>query len=121
MAWTLYYDGGCNLCHASKLRVERWAESRGFPLHVDILQSPEAMEKGYGDAMVLEIDGKPHFGADAWLETMRLAPWYLRWIGTVCRVPGIRQLASFGYGVVARFRYKLFGTRACPLPGSRPK
>lgn len=116
MAWTLYYDGGCNLCHASKLRVERWAERAKLPLHVDILQSPEAIEKGYGSAMVLEVDGEPLYGADAWLAMMQIAPWYLRWVGWLGLVPGVRQLMKAGYGVVARYRYRWFGTRACPLP-----
>lgn len=114
--WTLYYDGGCNLCHASKLRAERWAERAGHPLHVDVLQSEEAIRKGYsGDAMVLEAD-HVYYGAEAWLKIMELSPWYLRWLSIVGRWPGFHRLMIWGYALVARIRYRVFGTRACQLP-----
>lgn len=117
--WTLYYDGGCNLCHASKLRAEKWAEQAKRPLNVDILQSDAALAKGFsGDAMILEADGKVFEGADAWLKLMELAPWYLRWISWARVVPPARWMARLGYGVVARLRFKLFGTRACQLPAA---
>lgn len=119
MPWTLYYDGGCNLCHASKLRVERWAERQGRPLSVDILQSDEAIAKGYGDAMVVEADGQVYQGAPAWLKLMELAPLGLRWIAWLAKVPGVRQLMIWGYGVVARYRYRWFGRRACPIPSQK--
>lgn len=121
MAWTLYYDGGCNLCHASKLRAERWAERAQRPLTAEVLQSPSAMAKGYYDAvepaqMVLETESEVLYAADAWLRILEIAPWYLRWVPVACRVRSLRALAKRLYLVVARFRYRLFGTRACPLP-----
>jgi predicted DCC family thiol-disulfide oxidoreductase YuxK len=116
MTWKLFYDGGCNLCHASKLRAERWAEARGQSMEVDILQNDEARSKGSGTAMVLEADGQVYSGADAWLRLMSIAPWYLRWIGWCRLTPPTRWLASALYRIVAHYRYKWFGTRACPLP-----
>jgi len=121
MAWKLYYDGGCNLCHTSKLRAEKWAERAHKPLEVDILQSDEAIAKGYpADTMVLEADGKVYYGADAWLQIMTFAPFYLRWIAWFRRVPPLAWLAKKAYAVVAHYRYKWFGTRACPIPTTRP-
>ena len=121
MQWTLYYDGGCNLCHAAKLRVERWAEAAGQPLHVDILQGPEASSKGYGmGSMVLEVDGKALYGGDAWLEMMRVSPWYLRWLSWLRFTGFTRWLVRVGYGFVARVRFRVFGRRACPLPPVKP-
>lgn len=120
--WKLFYDGGCNLCHTSKLKAEKWAENYGQPLDVDLLQSDEAIEKGYSNGlMVLEVDGKPIYGADAWLYIMKVAPWYLQPIAWMHFTPPTRWLAKFGYGIVARVRYKLFGTRACPLPSHSAK
>lgn len=117
MAWKLFYDGGCNLCHTSKLRVEKWAEKAGRPLDVDILQSDEAVAKGYPmDAMVLEADGTVYYGADAWLKIMEVSPWYLRWIAWTRHVPPLAWVAKKIYGIVARYRYKWFGTRACAIP-----
>lgn len=118
--WKLFYDGGCNLCHTSKLRVERWAEAAGQPLEVEILQSDEAITKGYQDAMVLEADGKVYQGADAWLHIMRIAPWYVRWLSLLALTPPTRWLASQGYWIVARLRFRIWGRRTCPIP-TRPK
>lgn len=115
--WTLYYDGGCNLCHTSQLRLERWAARHHQPLHVDVLQGDSAITKGYGmEGMVLEIDGKPHIGYDAWLETLSVAPWPLRWIYPLRHLGFIRGLFKFAYGIVAKYRLKWFGTRVCQIP-----
>lgn len=115
--WTLYYDGGCNLCHVSQLKLEKWAAKAGQPLHVDILQSDEGLKKGYTlDGLVLEIDGKAHVGYDGWLESMKVAPWYLRWIHGLRNNKLARRFAKYWYGVVAKYRYKWFGTRACQIP-----
>ena len=117
--WKLFYDGGCNLCHSSKLRVERWAEAAGQPLDVEILQSDEAIAKGYQDAMVLETGSKTFEGADAWMRIMHIAPWYLRWLALADLTPPTRWLAKQGYWLVARVRYRIWGRRACPLPSAR--
>ncbi len=118
--WKLFYDGGCNLCHVSKLRAERWAQVMGKPLEVDVLASDEALAKGYGELMVLEADGEVLTGADAWLKMMSLAPWYLRWVSWFGKTKPTRSVARFFYGIVAKYRYKWFGTRACQMP-TRPQ
>lgn len=120
MRWKLFYDGGCNLCHVSKLRVEKWAERKRFPLDVEIVQSEEGVRKGYGSAMVLETEDGALFGADAWLELMKLAPWHMNWLHYLGHFPGMRSLLKWGYGIVAKYRYKWFGTRACPIPTMKP-
>lgn len=121
MVWKLYYDGGCNLCHSSKLKVEKWAARAGQPLEVDILQSDEAVAKGYvGDAMVLETD-RVYSGGDAWLKFMEIAPWYLRWLSWAKYTPFTRWLVRLGYGLVARVRYRIWGTRSCPIPTAQQR
>ncbi|HLO99462.1 MAG TPA: DUF393 domain-containing protein [Fimbriimonas sp.] len=115
--WILYYDGGCNLCHSSQLRLEKWAQNRSQPLLVDILQSEAAISKGYGlDGMVLEVDGHPYIGYEAWLETLCVAPWPLRWIYPIRHLAIVRWISKIGYGIVAKYRLKWFGTRACQIP-----
>ena len=119
--WTLYYDGGCNLCHTSKLKIEKWAEQAHQPLTVDVLQSDEGIRKGYTlEGMILEIDGKPHIGYDAWLESMKVSPWYLRGFYGLRKVPPIRWAFKVGYGFVAKYRLMMFGTRACQIPPRKP-
>jgi predicted DCC family thiol-disulfide oxidoreductase YuxK len=115
-AWKLYYDGGCNLCHTSQLRVERWAKRAGQPLDVDVLLSDEGLAKGYGEAMVLEADGKVLQAADAWMKVMTIAPWYLRWLALLAKTKPTMALARFGYGVIAKYRLKWFGSRECKVP-----
>jgi predicted DCC family thiol-disulfide oxidoreductase YuxK len=120
MPWKLFYDGGCNLCHSSKLRVAKWAAKRNFPLELEILQSEEGLRKGYGSAMVLETERGVFQAEHAWLEIMLIAPWYLRWVHWLGKVPLIRPALAWGYRVVAKYRYRWFGTRACPVPSSKP-
>ncbi len=120
MVWKLFYDGGCNLCHVSKLRAERWAERAGQPMEVDILQSHYAIEQGYGDAMVLEAD-RVYQGAEAWMKIMTISPWYLRWLGWLGQFWPFHPILKWGYGVVAKYRYRWFGTRACPIPGAKTR
>jgi predicted DCC family thiol-disulfide oxidoreductase YuxK len=114
--WKLFYDGGCNLCHVSQLRAERWAQRAGQPLDVDVLASDEAISKGYGDAMVLEADGKVYEAADAWLKIMTVGPWYLRPLSWTRFFPPTHWLAAVAYNVVAKYRIKWFGSRACQIP-----
>lgn len=117
MAWRLYYDGGCNLCHVSKLRCERWAERAQLPLIAMPLQSEEGIARGYGvQAMVLETNEGIYRGADAWLILMKISPWYIRWVGWIARLPGARVVFKWAYSVIARYRIRWFGSRACPMP-----
>ena len=119
--WTLYYDGGCNLCHTSQLKIEKWATKAGQPLHVDVLQSDEAIGKGYTlEGLVLEIDGQPHIGYDGWLESMKVAPWYGRWIYGLRKIRAARWIFKMIYAFVAKVRYILFGRRACQIPPKNP-
>lgn len=118
--WKLFYDGGCNLCHTSQLRIEKWAKRAGQSLDVDVLQSDEAIDKGYTlEGLVLEIDGTPHIGYDGFLESMKVAPWWGRWIYGLRNVRLARKIAKWAYGIVAKYRHKWFGTRSCPIPSSK--
>jgi predicted DCC family thiol-disulfide oxidoreductase YuxK len=113
--WKLFYDGGCNLCHASQLRVERWARRAGQPLAVDVLVSDEGIAKGYGQVMVLEADGTVFQAADAWMKVMTIAPWYWRWISLFAKTKPTLWVMRVFYGIVAKYRLKWFGTRECQL------
>jgi predicted DCC family thiol-disulfide oxidoreductase YuxK len=109
--WKLFYDGTCNLCHASMKRVRSWARARNFPLDVHTLQSPQAKEKGYSDQMVLEADGRVYVAGDAWLRVMAIAPWYLRWISWMRLTPMTGWIAKGFYSLIARTRFLWAGKR----------
>jgi predicted DCC family thiol-disulfide oxidoreductase YuxK len=118
--WKLYYDGGCNLCNASQLRFVRWASAAHQPIEADVLQSPEAMAKGYDlSGVVVEADGKVYKGSEAALFMLRIAPAPLRWFAWLPRFAFTRWIAAVGYAVVARFRYALFGRKACAIPSKK--
>jgi len=121
MSWKLFYDGGCNLCHTSQLRAERWAKKANQPLTVDVLLSDEAIAKGYGDAMVLEAEDKVYFAAEAWLKMLTVAPWYLRWVSIFRKNKLTLAMAKKVYGVVAKYRFKWFGSRECQVRIQIPK
>ncbi len=114
--WKLFYDGGCNLCHVSQLRAEKWAVKARQPLKVEVLLSDEGIAKGYSDVMILEADGRVYSAADAWMKLMTLSPWYLRWVALLAKTKPTMAIATAIYAVVARYRRKWFGTRACQIP-----
>jgi predicted DCC family thiol-disulfide oxidoreductase YuxK len=114
----LFYDGSCNLCHASQKQVRSWAEAVGQPLRIEILQGEEAKQKGYQSHLVLEADGKVYMAAEAWLRVMAIAPWYWRWISWARFNPVTKWLAVTFYNFVANNRHKFLGRRipGIPLP-----
>jgi predicted DCC family thiol-disulfide oxidoreductase YuxK len=82
--------------------------------------SDEAIAKGYGEAMVLEADGQVLQAARAWMKIMEIAPWYLRWVSWFGKTAPTMAIAQFFYRIVARYRLKWFGTRACQIPSKTP-
>jgi len=117
--WTLYFDGGCNLCETGRTRAERWATRAGQPLRAVPLQTAEAVAKGYGDAMVLETESHTFYAAEAWIELLRIAPGAWRGLQWFSLLPGGRWAMKVGYDWVARNRIRWFGARTCALPGPK--
>lgn len=119
MTWKLFYDGGCNLCHTSKLKVERWAATKGQDLQAIPFQSSEGIERGYlNGPMVLEAD-QIYKGADAWMQLSLLAPWWLQILFVPARLPGLNLITRMVYNLIAKYRIKLFGSRECQIPQAR--
>ena len=119
--WKLFYDGGCNLCHLSQLKAERWAKAANQPLEVDVLASDEAIAKGYFDNMVLEADGHVLLAEQAWFKILEVGPFYLRWLTVFNKFSVTRKIAAWGYRVVAKYRIKWFGSRECQIPATTAK
>ncbi len=119
--WKLFYDGGCNLCHSSQLRAERWARRAAQPLEIDVLASDEAIKKGYGDVMIVEADGKVFRADQAWFKLAALGPWYVRWMAPLNGFAPTRALIRWGYNLVVKHRTRFFGTRECAVPPKTPQ
>ena len=118
--WKLFYDGGCNLCADSQLRVGKWAAKVHQPFEAVFLQSDEAVSKGYlGEEMILEADGEVFRGPEAWLKLLWIAPAPLRWLAGLCRFRWTHGVARLIYRLVARYRYVIFGRTTCEFPKAR--
>jgi predicted DCC family thiol-disulfide oxidoreductase YuxK len=115
---TLIYDGQCRLCVTAKEGLERLGPD---PPHSDIrfvpYQSEEAVcrlgseyKPGRPDvAFLVEPDGTISRGLDAFLPLVPGLPGG-RVLHAILRVPLIRPLAYLAYRLVARYRYRWFGS-----------
>ena len=114
----LLYDGTCGLCDHSVrfvLRHDRAGRFRFAALQSDVggdLLERHGLRRDYFDSLVL-IDGDgAHTHSDGALRIVRHLPIPWRWAGVGRVVP--RRLRDWAYGVVARWRYRVFGkVEAC--------
>ena len=111
----LIYDAECRLCVTAKEGLERLGggkEARFLPY-----QSAEAVRRLGGDyhegrpdaAYLVEPDGTVRRGLDAFLPLLPGLPGG-RILSAMARIPFLRPLAYAAYRVVARNRYRWFGT-----------
>ena len=117
------YDGQCRLCVTAKSGIERM----GLPQDVRWVpyQSEEAarcLGKDYRPgppdaALLVEPDGTVKKGLEAFVP---LLPGLRggRLLLALWNVPPLRPLAHLLYRVIARYRYRWFGTVKNSLPGS---
>jgi predicted DCC family thiol-disulfide oxidoreductase YuxK len=123
----LLYDGVCALCNGVVhllIKRDRLDKFRYVPLQSDLGREVLARFNihNFPDGVVLLTDALTpaeylYHRSDAIAEALqRLSkPWW-RLVGKILTlVP--RSLRDWGYGIVARFRYRLFGRYdSCPVP-----
>lgn len=119
----LIYDGQCRLCVTAKESLERRTD--GGDVRFVPYQSEEAVQclgpdykSGRPDAAFLvEADGKVTKGLDAFVPLLPglRGGWLLL---AFWRVPVLRPIAYALYRVIARYRYRWFGTVTTFPPGS---
>ena len=125
----LLYDGVCALCNGVVrfiLRYDHRQEFRFTPLQSSLARELIAMSTSTSspEGVILVTDAlTPHQRlyrrSDAVIRTLQILgdPWD-RWsrLGAfLARTP--RPLREFGYTVIARFRYRIFGRYpTCPVP-----
>jgi predicted DCC family thiol-disulfide oxidoreductase YuxK len=122
----LLYDGVCALCNGIVqflLKRDRMARLRYTPLQSmlgrEVLVRFGIHATPNGVALVTDAltpRERLYQRSDAVQEALRLLGGRWRGLGRVMRlVP--RALREFGYGVVARLRYRIFGRHEiCPIP-----
>jgi predicted DCC family thiol-disulfide oxidoreductase YuxK len=113
----LLYDGECRLCVATKGKLEQLAAGQaGMGIRFLAYQSEEAksaLGQDYhpgcpGTAFLIQPSGKVLHGLDAFLPFVPSLPGG-RLVLWVLRLAVVRQLAEWGYRLVARRRYRWFG------------
>jgi predicted DCC family thiol-disulfide oxidoreductase YuxK len=109
----LIYDGHCRFCIQQASRLERWVNGavrmRSFRDAGVIERYPGLTLAQCDQALQLvEPSGRIHSGAAAIATAFRLRP-MLAPVGWLYCLPGIRQIADWGYRLVARNRFRLPG------------
>ena len=122
----LLYDGVCALCNGVVqflMKHDSLDRFRYAPLQSSLGREVLARFDihAFPDGVMLLTDALTpgehlYQRSDAVAEAMQLLGGYWRLVGRVLRlVP--RPLRDWGYGIVARFRYRLFGRYdTCPIP-----
>lgn len=117
----LLFDGVCNLCNGLVrfvIRHDADGTYRFAPLQSDVgrvLQERHDLDPEDVDTVVLVDDGEYYLKSEAVFRVVRNldGPWPL--LAPLRYLP--RRLRDFGYDVVARYRYRVFGKKdACPVP-----
>ncbi|THF83821.1 thiol-disulfide oxidoreductase DCC family protein [Cohnella fermenti] len=135
------YDSECNLCLATKGKLEKL--NSAIPVEWRSIQScmgekdrlPPALanlplEQLLSQMHVIEEAGgsgsssRLHSGSEGVMRLLRNVP-SMRWIGIVGEWPGFRGMSRLLYKLIARHRYRLFGKNdscsdgVCSLPQTR--
>jgi predicted DCC family thiol-disulfide oxidoreductase YuxK len=119
----LFYDGHCGLCHRAVkfvLKHDRSGNAFRFaPLQGETFQSRVSPERRAGlpdSVLVLTADGNLLTRSDAFLHIFRtLGGGWSTLAGILGVIP--RSLRDTVYTLIARIRYRVFGTRddLCPV------
>jgi predicted DCC family thiol-disulfide oxidoreductase YuxK len=115
---TVVYDADCGFCTVSA----DWLSSRGECAVVpwqqlDLEAAGLTREEVSSAAYWLGPDGTKRRGARAIAAALETCGPQYRLLGRVIDLPPVRPLAAVGYGLVAKYRYKLpGGTNACRMP-----
>jgi predicted DCC family thiol-disulfide oxidoreductase YuxK len=114
---TMYFDGACPLC-SREARFFTGRAPQGSVRFVDIAAADfDAQAHGLDPKAVHReihartVDGRVLVGIDALAQMWSLVP-RSRWLATMTRVPGVRQVMQVGYWGFARLRPYLPGRLA---------
>jgi predicted DCC family thiol-disulfide oxidoreductase YuxK len=118
MSGTLVYDADCGFCTTCATWMQRRSQ-----MEIVAWQSLDLPTVGLTEAEVtsaaywLGPDGEKRRGSRAIAMALRSCGRAWPLAGRLIDLPPVRPFAGIGYGLVARYRYKLpGGTDACRLP-----
>jgi predicted DCC family thiol-disulfide oxidoreductase YuxK len=118
----ILFDGVCSLCNRAVRVVLKRDKARAFRFAAMQSEAGRALLRECGlpergvDYIVLVEGGRCHTKSDAVIRiATRLSPFWRCWALVARLVP--RVLRDFKYGLIARWRYRLFGRRTtCMVP-----
>jgi predicted DCC family thiol-disulfide oxidoreductase YuxK len=114
---TLVYDADCGFCTTSAGWLSRHGGCAVVPWQRLDLAAEGLTEAEVTSAAYWLDTGVKRRGARAIAAALRTCGPAYRLLGRLIDLPPVRPVAAWGYGLVARYRYKLpGGTNACRLP-----
>lgn len=120
-AWTVIYDGNCNVCKKLVAMLDRW--DRGGRLEVLPSQAPGVRarfpwitQRAFSESVqvVRASDGKTWQGAAAIEQLLDVLP-RGRWISWIFSIPFVRVIAERFYRWFARNRYHMGCGEHCQI------
>ena len=114
---SLVYDADCGFCTVSAEWLTRHGDCEVVPWQgMDLAEAGLTEEQVTSAAYWLEPGRTPLRGARAIAASLRSCGPGYRALGRLIDLPPVRPVAAVGYGLVARYRYKLpGGTDACRI------
>jgi predicted DCC family thiol-disulfide oxidoreductase YuxK len=115
---TVLFDGSCRFCTRSAHSLKR---SFGSKVVLKNFQDPGALdpypsithEAAMKRMHAVMPDGRVYAGAEAFARIVATTP-VVGWAAFAYYIPGVRQLADYGYDAIAHRRYRIAGrTEAC--------
>jgi predicted DCC family thiol-disulfide oxidoreductase YuxK len=109
--WAVLYDGNCRICTRGAAQMRALGgdkvDLRDFQDPINLQGLPEIPYADLMDKMhVVAPDGRIFKGAAAIARVAALTP-IVGKLALLYYVPGVRQLADFGYAQIAKRRYRL--------------
>jgi predicted DCC family thiol-disulfide oxidoreductase YuxK len=103
----IYYDGTCGLCNGIIGKLEQSSQGENFEPIPIVEKSPPGVTaaEAWHDVHAIDSNGKMYRGGDAVLFILFQYPRW-RWLAAIGKLPGIRQLVSLGYRIVADNRHR---------------
>ena len=105
---SVYYDGTCNLCNSGIRTISGNETFDTKDVTEGTLPPSISYEAAMRDMHAVDETGRVYKGADAVLRIAQVYP-RLRWLGSIGRLPIIRQILQGMYWIIARTRYRIFG------------
>jgi predicted DCC family thiol-disulfide oxidoreductase YuxK len=119
---TAYFDAGCGVCFQLARIAARLDRLRRIKM-VSSYEAPSSMSRQLLERTLVVVDdasGRQYTRADAVAQVLSAFP--LGWLWSIpLEIPGLRQLANWGYGLVARRRERIsvaLGFAACSRPSA---